>query len=482
MINLILPDQLQELHALGAILASVPDRESAGRTLVARLAAILDVPALLIERRAGAWQTMAEERTVPAAGVIGDAWQAAARAAGADRLVVTDVALADRERWTCLTLRTPGGKPLVLAFAGDWTLSEKLLAEFADTLSKALEPVMARPAARLNSGMTAAYALARRLARTNDRAQLYQLIVNACARAVGAKKASLAVYDEDVRALVITATCGYPAILVKHLRFPSGVGIIGSVFLARRPLRVDDIRTQLDLGKPRLRYSTPSFMSVPLLGVGGALGVVSVADQRDAQPFERRDLGTLRGLAGVAALALDRMRAIERSQTVAREAAIDTLTGLFNRRHFMLRLDEELERARRQGAPLTAVMLDVDNFKQLNDRLGHPGGDAVLRVIGDVLRRSVRLFDICARFGGDEFAILMPGSSSDSSAQIAERIREDLEGSRPPIGPWSDDLKVTASIGIATGTGASGEDLIARADEALYAAKREGKNRVRLSP
>ena len=76
----------------------------------------------------------------------------------------------------------------------------------------------------------------------------------------------------------------------------------------------------------------------------------------------------------------------------------------------------------------------------------------------------------------------MPGSSSDSSAQIAERIREDVEGSRPLIGPWSDDLRVTASIGIATGTGTSGEDLIARADEALYAAKRDGKNRVRRSP
>ena len=481
MINLILPDQLQELHALGAILSSVPDREAAGRTLVARLSAVLDVPAVLIEGRAGSWQAVATERNVPAAAVLGGAWQAAVRTDEYEH-VVTDVALAGRERWTCLSLRGPGGKALVLAFAGDWTLSVKLLLEFAEALSTALAPAMAQPARHSNAGLTAAYALARRLARTNDRDKLYQLIVNACARAVGARKASLSVYDDEERALVIAATSGYPAILVKHLRFPPGIGIIGSVFLSRRPLRVDDIRTQLALAKPRLRYRTPSFMSVPLLGVGGALGVVSVADRRTGEPFERRDLGTIRGLAGVAALALDRMRAIERSQTVTREAAIDMLTGLFNRRHFMQRLEEELERARRQGAPLTAVMLDVDNFKQLNDRLGHPGGDAVLRVVGDVLRRSVRLFDVCARFGGDEFAILMPGSSSDSSAQIAERIRRDVEGSRPLIGPWSDELRVTASIGIATGTGTSGEDLIARADEALYAAKRDGKNRVRRSP
>jgi diguanylate cyclase (GGDEF)-like protein len=120
----------------------------------------------------------------------------------------------------------------------------------------------------------------------------------------------------------------------------------------------------------------------------------------------------------------------------------------------------------------------VDGFKQLNDRLGHLVGDAVLRVVGDVLRRSVRLFDVCARQGGDEFAILMPGSSPENSRQIAERIREGVEDSRPAGGPWSDDLRLTTSIGIATFANTTGEDLIDRADQALYAAKRQGKNRV----
>jgi diguanylate cyclase (GGDEF)-like protein len=223
-------------------------------------------------------------------------------------------------------------------------------------------------------------------------------------------------------------------------------------------------------------------MAMPLIGAGGVLGVISVTDRRDGREFDRTDFNTLRGLASVASLALDRLQAMDDARTSARIAAIDSVTGLFNRRYFHTRLDEEIERARRHQSPLTVLLLDIDNFKQLNDRLGHLTGDAVLRVVADVLRRSVRLFDVCARFGGDEFAILMPGSSAESSAQIAERIREGIEDSRPPGSPWTEDFKVTASIGIATTTAGAAEELIARADQALYQAKREGRNRARLGP
>jgi diguanylate cyclase (GGDEF)-like protein len=224
-------------------------------------------------------------------------------------------------------------------------------------------------------------------------------------------------------------------------------------------------------------------MSIPVTAGTRTLGVISVADRVDNRQFDRRDLAVLRGLAGVAGLAIDRFIALQDAQKSAHLAAIDPVTGLYNRRYFNARLSEEMERARRQGTPLSVMLLDVDGLKQLNDRLGHATGDAVLRLIGGVLQRSVRLFDICCRYGGDEFAILMPGSGIESSAQIAERIRAGIEDCRPSTGPWDDSIKVSASIGIAAATGDQAEEeVIARADHALYRAKREGKNRTNHWP
>jgi diguanylate cyclase (GGDEF)-like protein len=121
-------------------------------------------------------------------------------------------------------------------------------------------------------------------------------------------------------------------------------------------------------------------------------------------------------------------------------------------------------------------LIDVDSFKSVNDRYGHPTGDAVIRGVADILRRSVRVFDVCARYGGDEFGVVMPGSRLDSAAAIAERIRVRIAERQPPL---PQDPTITVSIGVAEflpGDGAP--DVIARADRALYEAKRAGKNRI----
>jgi diguanylate cyclase (GGDEF)-like protein len=476
-IHLLLPDQNDELRALESETASMADFESACRLVVTKVAASLESPVALLDERSGRLSLIAEAGAVPPADTLVRAarrW----RSGGSPPERVTEVAIGE-EWWTAISLRDPGDKALLLMVAGDWTLSRQLLQDTAARLGAALKP-LEKSRTTVERGTVIACTLPRRLARARNLAHAYQIIIDACAKAVGAEKGSIAVYDSQRQALSVTATYGYPAVLVKHLRFRPGEGIIGTVYHTRQPLCVDDIRRVNGAPQPRLRYRSTSFMSVPLFGANEILGVISVTD-RHQDRFNRRDFRTLRSLAAIASLALDRSKAQAEATAYARVAAVDPLTGLFNRRYFLSRLDEEAERARRQSSPLSVLMLDVDNFKQLNDRLGHLGGDSVLRVVGDVLHRSVRLFDVCARYGGDEFAILMPGSGLESTRQVAERIREGVEDSRPPGGPWSEDLRVTTSIGIATFVNSTSAELIGRADQALYVAKREGKNRVRVA-
>ena len=326
------------------------------------------------------------------------------------------------------------------------------------------------------------YAFSRRLAGTIEPPRVHQEIVDTIAVAVGAQQAALATYDEQDQTLSVVATHGYPSVLVEDLRIPPGTGVIGRVFAARRPLLVIDASRERPYRPRRLRYRTPSFIAVPLVAGTRSLGVVSVADREDGQPFDRRDLTTARALAAAATLALARERLAARTHRLARAAAIDPLTALFNRRYFETRLEEEIQRARRYDLDLALLMIDADNFKTFNDLLGHPGGDRILRTMSDLLRRSVRAFDVCTRFGGEEFAILMPGSNAEAAVHSAERIRQRIADYRfdPVLLPTG--FHPTISIGVAVLNGAgTPQDLIARADRALYAAKAAGKNCVKLA-
>jgi diguanylate cyclase (GGDEF)-like protein len=155
-------------------------------------------------------------------------------------------------------------------------------------------------------------------------------------------------------------------------------------------------------------------------------------------------------------------------------AISDSLTGIFNRRHSMSRFAEELEKAKREQAALGCIMLDIDNFKSVNDRYGHQRGDKVLREVADRLKHSLRIYDILGRYGGEEFLIVLPGMDLESTRQLAERIRLHLKES--PV----DDLGITISLGISCNqkVDSSIDEIIKRADEGLYRAKQAGRDRV----
>ncbi len=200
---------------------------------------------------------------------------------------------------------------------------------------------------------------------------------------------------------------------------------------------------------------------------------------RSDRPFSHRERELFHYLAGQAAVSVENVGLHE---TIERQAITDELTGLSNRRRFTDTMAAEVERSKRFGTDLGLVLLDIDDFKSVNDTYGHQQGDLVLREVAKVLRASSREIDEPARYGGEELAVVLPGTDLDGAHQLAERVREGIEALRLPIigDEASEPLRITASFGAAA-LPARADDargLIAAADEALYQAKRAGKNRT----
>jgi diguanylate cyclase (GGDEF)-like protein len=204
-------------------------------------------------------------------------------------------------------------------------------------------------------------------------------------------------------------------------------------------------------------------------------GVVSVA-RRD-RPFTVAERELFHYLAEQAAVSIENVGLHE---TVERQAVTDELTGLFNRRRFQEAMATEVERSKRFGQPVGLVLLDLDDFKNVNDTYGHQQGDLVLREVARVLRETSREIDEPARYGGEELAVVLPGTDLEGAYNLAERVRAGIEELALPLLDGDGVLSVTASFGVATLPGSADDmrDLVAAADEALYRAKRAGKNRT----
>ncbi len=174
-----------------------------------------------------------------------------------------------------------------------------------------------------------------------------------------------------------------------------------------------------------------------------------------------------------------RIHAAYSLEQTRRLANTDGLTGLYNHRYFHQRLEEEIERSRRYRRQLSLVWADIDSFKTHNDTLGHPAGDAMLIAIAEILREVSRASDIVARYGGDEFVLVLPETPVGEARNMAERIRRRIEAIHPSAGESSTAAEVTLSLGVAAlSAGGGKEDLMKSADAALHEAKRRGRNRV----
>lgn len=219
-------------------------------------------------------------------------------------------------------------------------------------------------------------------------------------------------------------------------------------------------------------YRTRSLLVVPLKDpagdVLGVLELINALDERnEAVPFDPGYEDLVRSLASQAAVALRNVQLEDLSFK-------DGLTGVYNRRYLMLRVEEEVKRHARLQQPVSLVFVDLDRFKEINDQFGHSAGDEALRAVAQLLVKQSRGFTVITRYGGDEFAVLLMDTPKSGAVNYAERIRTVVE--RQAFGHGS----LTLSLGVASlpEDGPSGPDLISAADKALYEAKRLGRNRV----
>ncbi len=325
--------------------------------------------------------------------------------------------------------------------------------------------------------MSALYAVGRTISAMHELEGLLRAIVESAAVITGAHRCSLMLLDEGEAVLRIRAARGVPEWIQNTAVARLGEGVAGYVAEMGEPLLIEDIRRDPRFD-PRIEsryYGNHSLLSVPLIVQGATRGVLNMNDKESGRPFTQTDLELAVLLASQAAVAIDNAYLYEQLRMLA---ATDSLTRLYNHRHFMTRLDAAVKHARRHGRPLSILMMDLDHFKRVNDTYGHQQGDRVLQAFSSILKRTSREEDTLARYGGEEFAAILPDTNLHGAMRLSERIRNrlrDLEFEHTSGG-----FHVTVSIGAAelTDSVRGAEDFSAFADEALYQAKEAGRDRV----
>jgi len=313
-------------------------------------------------------------------------------------------------------------------------------------------------------------ALSRTLAATLNPEELLPLALHALGRALPADAYALFLLDETTRRLTVKGAAGLGAAGLQDRTCGLGEGIAGVVAAT---------------GEPQLTATdspTPGAgLYIPLKVADGRILGVLQAHRATPPPFTPRDLAQGQAVATQVAVALENAQRYQRTKELS---AKDELTGLANRRAFFEALEAEDQRARRYRRGFTILMLDLDAFKHYNDTHGHLVGDQALRTVGRLLLGSTRRADVVARFGGEEFVILLPESLKAAGAVVAEKIRATVAQHPLPGRESQPGGRLTVTCGVAAypGDAASGLEVVDAADRALYRGKQQGGNRVVLAP
>lgn len=317
------------------------------------------------------------------------------------------------------------------------------------------------------------------LSRSETSEQIFEAIVIGGIRMTGMPAGSLSIFDKEKQQLFLVAAKGFSSDFFKHPIYPIRPGGLTEHILSRNePVLIPNIAEFPSFNNPiLLKEGVRSLIAVPLLSEKGPVGIL-YNDDFKPRTFTSSTLDVLQRLATLAVIAIQKQQALEEIRSLSIR---DPLTGLYNRRYLSEILTAEMDRAFRMHRPLSIILIDIDHFKEVNDRYGHVVGDQVLHGLSKLFGLIIRPYDTIARYGGEEFLLLMSETDTVEAVAAAERLR--VATASEKLLP--EEAALTCSFGVCTLTGEEGqlptpEELIQRADKALYEAKRAGRNRVHV--
>lgn len=328
-----------------------------------------------------------------------------------------------------------------------------------------------------NKELSALYEVAKNLGANLDLAKTLGLILSETKRVVNYHTGIIYLWEEEDDMLVPTAIRSPFADQLKSIYYPVGEGLIGHVAKTNKPEVVYDSKKDAELRRlPGINQFLRSLLVIPLSVDHKLIGVMAVG-KKEPYSFGPKQLLILSSLGGQAAVAMANSMLYKKIEKLA---ITDGLTKVYNHRYFYKLVEEEAERCRRYQTVFSLIMLDLDHFKKFNDKYGHRAGDTALFNVARVLKASTRTIDVVSRYGGEEFAIVLPETEPASARAVAERIRKSIYDGYFSVSENQPPVHVTVSIGVATSPYDATDinELIEMADKALYYSKETGKNRV----
>ncbi|HLA99507.1 MAG TPA: sensor domain-containing diguanylate cyclase [Anaerolineales bacterium] len=325
----------------------------------------------------------------------------------------------------------------------------------------------------------ALHAATETLLTTIDMEALLARILDAATLAIPvAEKGMIHLIAQDTGQLEMRASFGYTDPRIRRFKLPGSVGYVAQAVGERTPLKIDDLESYTSSAQSSAPAPGGALSAIiaPLVLKSQVIGALSLESSR-AAAFSDNDLSLLVNFASTATAAIRNSR--EHAE-VQKLAVTDTLTGLYNRRGFIELGQREVERARRYKRPIVAIVMDLDNFKEINDNYGHANGDMVLQIVANRCLQNLRRVDLVGRLGGDEFTILLPETDDSTGSQVAERLRNSIANT--PVDIDGAPVAISVSVGVSRSTTSIPDldILLGRADSAMYLAKKAGRNRLEV--